>query len=340
MTYPSNASPVSRTTQTTQLCRVATLAMCLLPASVLADNTNGYGVATAARARNAYDQAAFVSAYRMTADSSTNYTRPGDTPSTLIDTGCLGLDPAVMCSGGAAGTGGTDFNLTASTSSANRSSMIFPGGIGTGVASARANLATGELGVVATSDKYGEFSGFPTYNGAQGTAYMNDTLTFNVAGAEASTVTHIHVDFILNGDWSRTDGRGGANVYTSMNFGGAHATFFAGSAYAPGGTTQDGGWVDASWSVNPSGSFRFEGVYALTGASSTFGFNDFLYADAGGGAAANYGSTSHFLLTLPDNVSFTSASGVFLSPVPEPGTVALMLAGLGVVGFTARRRQG
>jgi hypothetical protein len=34
----------------------------------------------------------------------------------------------------------------------------------------------------------------------------------------------------------------------------------------------------------------------------------------------------------------TPVSG-FMTPVPEPETYAMLLAGLGVVGFTARRRQ-
>ena len=37
----------------------------------------------------------------------------------------------------------------------------------------------------------------------------------------------------------------------------------------------------------------------------------------------------------PDNANFTSTAGV----VPEPGTVAMMLAGIGVLGFTAVRRR-
>lgn len=37
-----------------------------------------------------------------------------------------------------------------------------------------------------------------------------------------------------------------------------------------------------------------------------------------------------------DNVSF----GVTAAPVPEPGTYAMLLAGLGAVGFIARRRRG
>ncbi|HZW75834.1 MAG TPA: PEP-CTERM sorting domain-containing protein, partial [Caldimonas sp.] len=38
-------------------------------------------------------------------------------------------------------------------------------------------------------------------------------------------------------------------------------------------------------------------------------------------------------------VSANAASGVF-APIPEPETLALMLAGLGAVGLAARRRRG
>jgi hypothetical protein len=47
-------------------------------------------------------------------------------------------------------------------------------------------------------------------------------------------------------------------------------------------------------------------------------------------------------------LSFTSTTGgdagialdnITITPVPEPETYALMLAGLGLVGFTARRRS-
>ena len=52
------------------------------------------------------------------------------------------------------------------------------------------------------------------------------------------------------------------------------------------------------------------------------------------GAFSGFAAISDF---APDNANFTSTPGIV--PVPEPGTIAMMLAGLGVVGFTAARRR-
>jgi hypothetical protein len=49
-------------------------------------------------------------------------------------------------------------------------------------------------------------------------------------------------------------------------------------------------------------------------------------------ASSGFGAISDF---APDNANFTTTAGV----VPEPATVALMLAGLSAVGFAARRRR-
>lgn len=73
-------------------------------------------------------------------------------------------------------------------------------------------------------------------------------------------------------------------------------------------------------------------------------------------SSANYGNTAFFTLSLPTGVSFTSASGTLLSdpygggdtpgggtggvsPVPEPATWAMLLAGFAATGAMLRRRQ-
>ena len=44
-------------------------------------------------------------------------------------------------------------------------------------------------------------------------------------------------------------------------------------------------------------------------------------------------------LTFSGEAGYTQVSAVTFAPVPEPGTYALMLGGLGIVGWMARRRK-
>jgi hypothetical protein len=69
----------------------------------------------------------------------------------------------------------------------------------------------------------------------------------------------------------------------------------------------------------------------------------------GSGAGSNYGSCMPSLgalcnsVYIGDGTSGPNASGVYyalsMAPVPEPETYAMLLAGLGLMGGIARRKQ-
>jgi PEP-CTERM motif-containing protein len=103
----------------------------------------------------------------------------------------------------------------------------------------------------------------------------------------------------------------------------------------------------------PFGSFDF-GIVCATGCSpggSAGGYPDpltftvqnanvadFLDLSSGGDHGKAY-FAADVLLTSGPNAGATGAVGAVTAPVPEPETYALMLAGIGMMGFMARRRR-
>ena len=86
----------------------------------------------------------------------------------------------------------------------------------------------------------------------------------------------------------------------------------------------------------------FSGIYTLQGASQSLGIFEQLITSSGYGGSSDFAHTSTFSFDLPQNVTFTSDSGAFLTTAsvsgaaPEPGSWVLMLVGFGLLGAVLR----
>lgn len=328
--------------------------MGVLAAPAMAGESNGFGVGTSAVTTQYLDNYGTVSsstsAYRMAGDSSGNYTRMADVAPVAF-ANCVTGGPPGCVSASQGGTTGPGFDQTFSTSNAG---LVFDGGYGpwTTLGSTYANLATGKIGATGSTDYY---------QTALTVARFVDTLNFEIAGANSSTVTNIIVKFRLDGSLSTPAAHGNTGLGTpyalvqdifGLGSASGRVTFEQLAANRRYGqefeilnqSTNQSGWVSYSWDVVSPGLTEFTGVYALSGVSQSLGISNYLSGYTSTGGSFAYGNTSALSFVLPTNVTFTSASGVFLSglqqtAVPEPATWGMMLLGFGLVGSTMRRRN-
>ena len=279
----------------------------------------------------------------------------------------LGSVPQVNTVTGTVDSSGRTRSFTADTTH-HISHLEFPNGLPTPVldpafsrARASANLADASLHASVVND-----SNNTDYVGGQALADLHDIVQLRVAGADASTRTRLNFSFAVDGlayDSGKTtrygEHGGGSlearlllNDLSSANDGGTYALIAAAGwsnfrgTFAPNTFTYDNrgdaDLVGGSWVVNTLGLMQFDGWLDIIGAAATINPTLSLSVSCQIGLVCDYGNTAKFSFTgLPSSVSYSSDSGVFLTAaaaVPEPGTWALMLAGLGAAMVCTRRR--
>jgi hypothetical protein len=227
---------------------------------------------------------------------------------------------------------------------------------------ASADIGTGELKVNTTGFQRTSYSNAFI---ARATAAMSDTLT--IVGPNTSP---IEVSFLMTVEGFHSTpaaatgaGRATSNVTGKIGINGldetadllkatkydasgaiipAESTFFktndwAGAMPVAGTTDQYNLLLRYDATITPGTPFTFlNEIKATIAYLPTNDGPPMLSTDI----VADFGNTATLTVQLPQNYSLNSQSGLFLAgPVPEPETWAMMLAGLGMVGFLARRRR-
>lgn len=241
--------------------------------------------------------------------------------------------------------GGSNPDAPASTSSARMT--VWPGEpyVDTlGTAYARADLAGGKLGTAATGQRRPVSR--PVLEGTDGwsAARLWETLNFHVAGAEPGTRTTIQVSFEIDGVYELGDLS--PNMAFNFNFGPSASLFGSSEAGGFTGGSAPGAWINPVIAWDGPGHMLFTAGYELEGEDTELGLLMQLRT-IGGSGSADFSHTAALSFDLPTNVSFTSASGVFLTTgtgggggggtVPEPQVLGLVSAALLAMRWARRR---
>jgi hypothetical protein len=192
------------------------------------------------------------------------------------------------------------------------------GGTVTATAYASANLASGTLGALGNGNVIGG-----TVSNEGLTTSMKDTLTFNIPGATSSTITNIGVSFQVTGSATATGTAYAFGRNSGMGVGNALIT----EGYSTSDNIiEEGGWASMDIASLTENLVTFNGVYALTGPNPSVPISLFLNIQCQSGDC-DFSHTGAFTMTLPAGVTYTSASGVFLTQPPSVCNYALSSGG-------------
>jgi hypothetical protein len=215
----------------------------------------------------------------------------------------------------------------------------------TASAFAYGDLATGKIGASSSSNGYGQ---------ASSGVHLNERLSFYVPGAAPTKSTLITFNLSIEGFQGASFSPTSASVsFFQYGFQAGQdmdTRYYQAGYYALNGSLSNSGFLSTpsigSWSNYNFLSADGQGSGTLTleifGERPSVSISSYLTTYTMYDGFVDYSHTASLNLSTPMGVSWTSASGAFLSQVgsvPEPSTWAMMIGGFGIVGGAMRRRK-
>jgi len=203
------------------------------------------------------------------------------------------------------------------------------GGVNTGMVS---SVLSGSAPTYVGSGGYGSVSSAASFAEWYGPAAPSTALSITLTETSPGIFTYSNNSFFpINGALLGDYGGSGLNYHFTYQIA---ATF----GYTPGaGQTFAFSGDDDIWVFfDKKLGIDLGGIHGTAGASVNL---DTLFGP--GKAAGNYAFDFYFAErhTVGSNFSLATSLNLVTTPVPEPETYAMLLAGLGLLGFAARRRK-